>query len=81
MTWPGVGDLQVWRSGGRPGTVRIAPDITAPGESGIFEPALDGPVEVSAERWTRLIERDLFNLREGHPGATGERCCPSWPDG
>ncbi|MEU5638304.1 ABC-three component system protein [Streptomyces milbemycinicus] len=69
MTWPGVGDLQVWRSGGRPGMVRIAPDITASGESGMFE--LDGPVEVSAERWTRLIERDLFNVREEHPGASG----------
>ncbi|MEU5611302.1 ABC-three component system protein [Streptomyces sparsogenes] len=71
MSWPRVDELHVRRSGVRPGVVDITPDITASDEPGTLELHLGASRELSAERWTRLIERDLFGLREEHPGVSG----------
>jgi uncharacterized protein YydD (DUF2326 family) len=70
MGWPEIGDLQVWRSGGRPGLVRIQPDIgvRTAGET-IFQ--IDEVSELTIEQWNRVIERDLFGLRESHAGVSG----------
>ncbi|CAM5230961.1 hypothetical protein STANM309S_06195 [Streptomyces tanashiensis] len=79
MDWPDVGDLKVWRSGSQPGVVRIDPGIGEPDDDVIF--ALDSPSELTVERWTRLIERDLFNYGRTTWESADEQCCRSWLDG
>ncbi|MGW4784897.1 ABC-three component system protein [Streptomyces sp. NPDC004230] len=73
MRWPSIddADLRVWRKGGRPSTVGIVPDISTPVEDLALWWEHPGPAEISAEEWTRLIERDLFHLRPDHAGVSG----------
>jgi len=69
MDWPGVDGLRVSRRGGNPKTVRIDPDVTRNDGDRLFE--VDGPTDLAADEWNRLIERDLFALRGDHPGVSG----------
>ncbi|WP_103501647.1 MULTISPECIES: ABC-three component system protein [unclassified Streptomyces] len=71
LDWPQTGDLRVSRSGGRPSVVNLRPDVRAAGSAAetIFE--LAGTVESGLEQWNRLIERDLFGVRESTPDISG----------
>jgi uncharacterized protein YydD (DUF2326 family) len=71
MTWPDVGPLQVWRTGSRPNVVHIEPDVSGGDDRQHSMFDFGGPAELSVEDWNRLIERDLFHLREDHPGVSG----------
>ncbi|QXE34053.1 DUF2326 domain-containing protein [Streptomyces sp. GMY02] len=68
MDWPGNGPLAVQRKGADPGFVRIDPNIRAD-PSRLFD--MPGPAVISTAEWNRLIERDLFGLRESHLGVSG----------
>jgi uncharacterized protein YydD (DUF2326 family) len=70
LTWPEIGSLQVWRSGGRPGLVRIEPDISVSvSDDAIFQ--ISDVAELTVDQWNRVIERDLFGLRDDHTGVSG----------
>jgi uncharacterized protein YydD (DUF2326 family) len=70
MDWPGLSSpLSVRRSGQRAGFVTLSEDVTGTDDGAIFPRT--GSVELPVERWTQLIERDLFDLRGDHPGVSG----------
>ncbi|WP_199787068.1 hypothetical protein [Streptomyces sp. CNS654] len=70
MDWPGLSSpLSVRRSGQRAGFVTLNEDVTGTDDGAIFPRT--GAVELPVERWTQLIERDLFGLRGDHPGVRG----------
>src|SRR5690606_27839444 len=60
---------KVARRGQRCGVVTLDRDLTGTDDSALFPST--GAVELPVERWTQLIERDLFGLCSDHPGGGG----------
>ncbi|MFJ5227561.1 ABC-three component system protein [Streptomyces sp. NPDC088400] len=73
MEWPTLdgGLLCVRRSGARPGTVVLSPDVSSSGNSNNALFDTPGPAEISLPEWNRCIERDLFSVPADTDGVSG----------